>query len=79
MARRRLDALGTYCPVPLLMTAQVMAELAPGDELEIVGDDPGMRRDLTAWCERSGNRLVELRQEGRVVVCRIEKGTAPSL
>lgn len=70
---RRLDTLGTLCPVPLLLTGRVMADLPVGETLEIVGDDPEMLRDLTAWCDASGNRLLEARREDGVVRVRIEK------
>ena len=32
--------LGLRCPVPVLMAARAVAELAPGECLEVIGDDP---------------------------------------
>lgn len=77
MALRRLDARGTYCPVPLLLTARVVAELAPGDVLEVIGDDPEIRRDIPAWCAQTGHQLLEMREEGRLIVCRVEVAARP--
>lgn len=55
-----LDTAGTLCPVPILLTARRVRELAPGAHLEVVGDDPAMAQDLRAWCTQTGHRLVEL-------------------
>jgi TusA-related sulfurtransferase len=74
--RRRdhtLDVTGLLCPVPVLLTARAMASLEPGERLEIVGDDPDMLRDIPAWCDESGNRLLEIQQTGRRVRARVEK------
>ena len=40
------------------------SSLTVGDLLEIVGDDPGIREDLPAWCDHAGHRLVEMADEG---------------
>ncbi len=68
-----LDTLGTVCPLPLLMTAKAMLRLQPGQTLEVVGDDPAILDDMPIFCLRAGHRLVEMVEEGGVVVCRIEK------
>jgi len=75
--RQLVDATGTLCPVPLLLAARVMAELRPGDLLEIVGDDPSIREDVPAWCEQIGHRLLEMSREGaegKRIRCLVEKG-----
>lgn len=73
---RRLDVRGFRCPVPALRTARAMARLAPGQRLEVVGDDPAMVIDLPAWCDEHGERLVELVRDGVEVRVVVEK-TAP--
>jgi len=53
-----------------------MQELAPGDLVEVVATDPGFRRDVAAWCERTGNTLVRLEErEGRIYAT-LRKGGA---
>lgn len=78
--RRQLDATGTFCPVPILLTARAMAALEPGDELEVRGDDPGILEDMPVWCEETGHRLVSMvREQGVIiclVVCRVPNGEA---
>ncbi len=75
-SRHRLVVLGLRCPVPVLMAARAIAELAPGERLEVVGDDPEMLRDFPVWCERGGHRLLALDREDAAIRCLIEKGAA---
>jgi len=77
-APRRLVVLGLRCPVPVLMAARAIAELASGDVLEVVGDDPEMLRDFPLWCEAGSHRLVLLERRDSTIRCRIEKGPAPA-
>jgi tRNA 2-thiouridine synthesizing protein A len=71
---RRLDVRGTLCPVPVLRSARAVRRLAPGELLEVVGDDPLMRLDLAAWCAREGHELLELVEEGGTVRCLLRVG-----
>jgi tRNA 2-thiouridine synthesizing protein A len=75
---RRLVVLGLRCPVPVLMAARAIADLAPGDVLEVVGDDPEMLRDFPLWCEEGSHRLALLERRGGAIRCLIEKGSAPA-
>jgi len=71
-----LDVTGTFCPLPILLAAREMRKLQTGDLLEIVGDDPGILEDMPVWCERAGNRLVEMvEEEGGIIRSLVEKGT----
>ena len=73
--RYRLDVTGTFCPLPILISAREMRKLRPGDILEILGDDPGILEDMPVWCERAGHRLVEMVEEGGRIRSLVEKGT----
>lgn len=71
----RLDVTGALCPLPILLSAREMRKLHPGDLLEVVGDDPGIREDMPIWCERAGHRLLEMTEEdGRRLRSLVEKG-----
>jgi len=70
----RLDVTGTFCPLPILFAAREMRKLQPGDLLEILGDDPGIRADMPVWCQRAGHRLVELVEEEGRIRSLVEKG-----
>lgn len=71
---RRLDTCGTFCPVPILLTECEMAKLTAGERLEVVGDDPGIREDMPAWCHSTGHHLESMEEtdDGRIV-CLLRK------
>ena len=56
---RTLDLRGLSCPLPIAKTAQAIRTLASGDLVEALATDPGSVPDFTAWCEATGNELVE--------------------
>lgn len=76
MPRHRLDVIGLFCPLPILLAAREMRKLQPGDLLEVVGDDPGILEDMPVWCERAGHRLVEMEEEEGKIRSLVEKGQA---
>jgi tRNA 2-thiouridine synthesizing protein A len=81
-ATRVVDALGTWCPVPIHLVDRAARRASPGDVLELLADDPLIEVDLPAWCHASGNELLELRREGTdyvglVAITRGRDGGAP--
>jgi tRNA 2-thiouridine synthesizing protein A len=60
-AAHRLDCSGHFCPVPIIMTEEKVAEMKQGEVLEVVFTDPGAKPDLMAWCRASGHVFVECR------------------
>jgi len=52
-----VDALGTFCPVPVEMLARTVARLAPGDRVDLLADDPLVRVDVPAWCHTHGHAV----------------------
>ena len=61
-----LDTSGKCCPMPMVETNKTIKALAAGDILEIIATDPGTRNDIPSWCERTGNRLLEAREDDKV-------------
>jgi tRNA 2-thiouridine synthesizing protein A len=45
-----IDALGRRCPVPIIMLAERIAEVAVGQVVQVLADDPAARTDVPAWC-----------------------------
>ncbi|HVT16783.1 MAG TPA: sulfurtransferase TusA family protein [Thermoanaerobaculia bacterium] len=70
----RLDVRGTLCPLPILLAAREMKRLAPGDLLEIVGDDPAILEDMPIWCERAGHRLISIGEQQGQILSLVAKG-----
>lgn len=70
----QLDARNLLCPMPVIRAQNRVAELAPGDTLEVACTDPGARNDIPAWCRINGHQLLDIRQDGREIFIRIEVG-----
>lgn len=70
-----LDCTGMQCPLPVIKTAKAMKSLEPGQLMELLATDPGVRPDMTAWTERTGNELVQIDQEGNVFHVLIRRGS----
>lgn len=58
-----LDCVGLYCPMPIVSTAKKIKELSPGQVLEILADDKGIKRDMPAWCGATGNEFLGIEEE----------------
>ena len=54
-----LDLKGLSCPMPIAKTARAIRELERGDLIEALATDPGSVPDFAAWCDTTGNELVE--------------------
>ncbi len=59
MADKLLDTRGLNCPLPILKTKKVMSEVPKGGTLEVLATDPGAVADFEAFCEVTGNLLLE--------------------
>lgn len=65
-ATKTLDASGLACPMPVVRTKQAIDTLAVGDVLEVVSTDRGSLRDIPAWTESIGHKLLDTREaDGR--------------
>ncbi len=59
----KIDACGLQCPGPVMRTKQAMDNAQVGDRVEIVSTDAGFARDIQAWCNTTGNKLVSQSSE----------------
>lgn len=63
---RDLDVKGLNCPLPILRTKKMLAEMDSGQVLRVQATDPGSLKDFPAFARQTGNELVEQREEGKV-------------
>jgi tRNA 2-thiouridine synthesizing protein A len=63
---QRFDTRGLSCPMPIVKTAQAIANLASGELLEVIAGSPRSVRDFAAWSTSTGNALVESSSESGV-------------
>ncbi len=61
-ADQTLDCIGLYCPMPIVKTAEKIKELKRGEVLEVVADDKGIRLDMPAWCQSTGNKFMGIEE-----------------
>ncbi len=73
--KETLDCKGLSCPMPIMKLAKAMKGLSTGEILEMLGTDPGSAADIPKWCDKSGNELLETKEdEGGVTKFYIKKG-----
>ena len=72
-ADHRLDCVGLYCPMPIAKTTEKFKELKPGEILEVIADDKGIKQDMPAWCQATGHEYLGLEEEGREVKVYVKK------
>lgn len=73
----KLNACGLQCPGPIRRVFEEMNNMAEGDILEVKASDPGFSKDISSWCESTGNMLLksEFNKNEKVVVAYLQKGT----
>ncbi len=64
MVDESLDCKGMMCPMPIVHITKKIKTMNPGQVLEVVADDVGSLEDVPAWADRTGNELMEKREDG---------------
>ena len=72
-AHQILDCIGLYCPMPVLKTREKMDEIAIGEILEVLADDPAAEPDLKAWAKRTGQKVLKIDKTSEGLRILIEK------
>ena len=62
-----LDFKGLLCPMPVVKIAQAMKQVQVGETVEAVATAPGVMADIPAWARTSGNELVTLEKQEKVI------------
>ena len=52
-----IDATGLACPQPIILLSQRISEVAIGESLILLADDPAAIFDVPAWCRMTKNVL----------------------
>ena len=73
-----IDACGMQCPGPIMKLTQSLKELNSGEVIKIKTTDPGFKKDIQAWCNSTGNTLLEIKDENKIITASIQKGTKKS-
>lgn len=57
---RVIDAVGSYCPGPLMELIRGIREAAVGDVLEVRSSDKGSKTDIPKWIAKAGHNLIDV-------------------
>jgi len=73
MADLTLNAVGKKCPMPVLMTKKELKKMSSGQTLELVVDDKGALKDVPALLGKTGDTILETKEEGEKITFMIQK------
>ena len=62
-----LDLKGLLCPMPVVKLAQAIKNVPVGGIIEATATDPGVLADIPAWAKTSGNELLEMTRQDKVI------------
>jgi peroxiredoxin family protein/TusA-related sulfurtransferase len=69
-----IDVKGKSCPMPVLKTKKAIDGLEDGKVLEVLATDKGSLSDIPAWAGKTGNKVLEVVEEGDVIKFYVQKG-----
>ena len=70
----KIDASGMQCPGPIMKVSKAIENAQDGEIFEVVSTDKGFKSDISAWCENTGNNLIDLKVENKKIYATIQKG-----
>ena len=66
MAKKIIDAKGSFCPGPLMELIAGMKAAEVGDELEVLSTDKGSAADIPEWIKKVGHEFIETKEQDGV-------------
>lgn len=70
---RELDAKGLLCPMPVISVKRVIKDMERGQVIAITATDKGACRDIPAWAEQTGHKLLASDEAQGTYIFYIEK------
>ena len=70
---KTLDCKGLNCPMPVVKTKKAIETMKPGEILRVESTDKGSKSDIAAFAKRTGNELLETREEGNTFIFFLRK------
>ena len=69
-----LDLKGLKCPMPALLARRALARAQPGEEIEVVADDPMAAVDIPHMCHHEGHAVLSLSRDDEITRFRLRRG-----
>jgi TusA-related sulfurtransferase len=63
---RQIDCIGLFCPMPIVKTREAITQMATGQVLEMLSDDPASDPDMRSWARNTGHELLGVTQNEAV-------------
>jgi tRNA 2-thiouridine synthesizing protein A len=73
MVDKTFDYTGLRCPIPVLKAKKELKNLTSGQIIEVISDDIGAKKDIPALLNKTGDELIELKEEGKNLIFIIKK------
>ncbi|MDH5541721.1 MAG: sulfurtransferase TusA family protein [Nitrospinota bacterium] len=70
---KKLDCKGMSCPEPILNIKMTMGQIKSGEIVAMEATDPGSVNDMASWAKRTGNEIVDQKQDGKVFTFFVKK------
>ena len=72
--RSMVDAVGLFCPMPIVHLKLELENLESDQIVEVLADDAGFEEDAAHWCRETGNSLLSLsKNEEGIFVAYVKK------
>lgn len=68
-----LNLEGMLCPIPVVKVSQAIKGMETGNVLAATATDPGVLTDIPAWTRSTGNELVSMTREGKIIRFLVKK------
>jgi cysteine desulfurase len=62
-----VNAIGMMCPRPIIELAKLSRRVPANSLAQITADDLAFESDVRAWCDTTGNSLLNLERAGDIV------------
>ena len=63
----KLNLEGLMCPMPVVKISKAIKDAPVGAVIEATATDPGVLIDIPAWARTSGNKVIKIEREGKIV------------
>jgi tRNA 2-thiouridine synthesizing protein A len=63
----KLNLEGLMCPMPVAKISKAIKEISVGAIVEATATDPGVLADIPAWARTTGNEVIKMEREGKLV------------
>ena len=63
---KELDVRGMNCPVPILRSKKAIGEIESGQILKVLATDSGSVKDMQAFANQTGNKLLASAEESGI-------------